>query len=248
MIELKNKEQIQIMRRAGAIVAETLQLTREMVRAGVTTGELDRAAEEYIIKQGAVPAFKGYDGFPATLCTSVNEEVVHGIPGSRKLCEGDIISIDCGAIYKGYCGDAAITAPVGEIDAERQRLLDVCAEALARGIAQARPDKRLFDVSSAVQVYVEENGMSVVRDYVGHGIGRNMHEDPQVPNFGRPGRGPRLTRGMVIAIEPMVNLGGYQVETLGNNWTVATADRRPSAHFEHTVAITEDGPEILTKV
>ncbi|MDR0434284.1 MAG: type I methionyl aminopeptidase [Gracilibacteraceae bacterium] len=248
MIELKNKEQIQIMRRAGAIVAETLETLRGMVRPGVTTGELDRVAEDYIVKQGATPAFKGYEGFPATICASVNEEVVHGIPGTRKLCEGDIISIDCGAFYRGYCGDSAITVPVGEIEPERRRLLEVCAQALLLGIAQARPTQRLYDISHAVQSHVEENGMSVVRDYVGHGIGRQMHEDPKVPNFGRPGRGPRLARGMTIAIEPMVNLGGYQVETLSNNWTVATVDRRPSAHFEHTVVITEDGPEILTKV
>ncbi|MDR1961956.1 MAG: type I methionyl aminopeptidase [Gracilibacteraceae bacterium] len=248
MIELKNREQLQLMRRAGAIVGETLQLLRGLVREGVTTEELDQAAEAYILKCGAAPAFKGYDGFPATLCTSVNEEVVHGIPGSRKLRGGDIISIDCGAFYQGYCGDAAITVPVGEIEPEWRRLLEVCEQSLALGIDQARVEKRLFDISSAVQSYVEKNGMSVVRDYVGHGIGRQMHEDPQVPNFGKPGRGPRLTQGMVLAIEPMVNMGGYKVETLSNNWTVVTVDRSPSAHFEHTVAIMEDGPEILTKV
>ncbi|MDR1604258.1 MAG: type I methionyl aminopeptidase [Gracilibacteraceae bacterium] len=248
MIELKNREQIQLMRRAGAVVGETLEMLRGMVRAGVTTGELDQAAEDYITKCGAKPAFKGYDGFPATLCTSINEEVVHGLPGARKLREGDIISIDCGAYLNGYCGDAAVTLPVGDIEPERQQLIEVCSQALALAIAQAETTKRLFDISSAIQVYVEKNGMSVVREYVGHGIGRQMHEDPKVPNFGRPGRGPRLTRGMVLAIEPMVNLGGYQVEKLSDHWTVVTVDRRPSAHFEHTVAITDNGPEILTKV
>jgi methionyl aminopeptidase len=248
MIELKSKEQLARMRKAGRIVAETLELMRKMVAPGVTTEQLDRAAEDYIGKCNAIPAFKGYNGFPATLCTSINEEVVHGIPGLRALKSGDIISIDCGAIIDGYVGDSAITLPVGEISRELQNLLAVTEESLRFGIAQALKGNRLFDISHAVQTYVEENTMSVVRDYVGHGIGRKMHEEPQVPNFGKPGRGPRLEVGMVLAIEPMVNLGGYQVETLENQWTVVTKDRRASAHFEHTVAITENGPEILTRI
>jgi len=248
MIELKNKEQFDRMRTAGRIVAEVLEILKEMVKPGVTTKELDRSAEERIRKYGAIPAFKGYNGFPATLCTSVNEEVVHGIPSLRALKNGDIISIDCGVLYNGYYGDSAITLPVGNISEEDARLLAVCEESLKLGIAQAYNGNRLFDISYAVQSYVEENGMSVVRDYVGHGIGRRMHEEPQIPNFGKPGRGPRLEVGMALAIEPMVNLGGYQVETLEDKWTVVTKDRRASAHFEHTVAITENGTEILTRI
>lgn len=247
MIELKNKEQLDRMRTAGRIVAEVLEIMREIVKPGVTTGELDKAAEEHIRGYGALPAFKGYNGFPATICTSINEEVVHGIPGLRALENGDIISIDCGALYEGFYGDAAITLPVGEIAEESKRLLTVCAESLKLGIAQAWKGNRLFDISYAVQSYVEKNGMSVVRDYVGHGIGTKMHEEPQIPNFGKTGRGPRLELGMALAIEPMVNLGGYEVETLEDGWTVVTKDRRRSAHFEHTVAITENGPEILTR-
>ncbi|MGI6450861.1 MAG: type I methionyl aminopeptidase [Desulfitobacteriia bacterium] len=247
MIELKSKDQLELMRQAGRIVAEVLEIMREMVKPGVTTEELDKAAEQHIRKCNAIPAFKGYNGFPASLCTSVNEEVVHGIPGLRALKNGDIISIDCGAIYKGYVGDAAITLPVGEISTELANLLAVTSKSLELGIVQARKGKRLQDISYAIQSYVEKNGMSVVRDYVGHGIGRKMHEEPQIPNFGKPGRGPRLEIGMALAIEPMVNLGSYQVETLEDHWTVVTKDRRASAHFEHTVAITENGPEILTR-
>lgn len=247
MIELKNASQLEKMRKAGRIVAETLELMRESVRSGVTTGDLDRLAEEFIRKQGAIPAFKGYNGFPATLCTSVNEQVVHGIPGLRKLQNGDIISIDCGAVIDGYYGDAAITLPVGEIEPELQQLLKVTEESLLLGLDQARIGNRLYDVSHTVQLHVEKNGFSVVRDYVGHGIGRAMHEEPQIPNYGRPGRGPRLEGGMVLAIEPMVNKGTYEVQTLEDHWTVVTKDAQASAHFEHTVAITENGPEILTR-
>jgi len=247
MIEVKNKEQLDRMRSAGRIVAEVLEIMKEMVKPGVSTEDLDKAAEAYIRSYGAVPAFKGYNGFPATLCTSINEEVVHGIPGLRGLENGDIISIDCGAVYHDYYGDAAITLPVGEISEDNKRLLTVCDESLKLGIAQAWKGNRLFDISYAIQSYVEKNGMSVVRDYVGHGIGTKMHEEPQLPNFGKPGRGPRLEVGMALAIEPMVNLGGYDVETLEDEWTVVTKDRRASAHFEHTVAITENGPEILTR-
>jgi len=247
MIELKNANQLDRMRKAGRIVAETLTLIREQAKPGITTLELDRTAEEYIRAQGAVPAFKGYNGFPATLCTSVNEQVVHGIPGLRSLESGDIISIDCGALIDGYFGDAAVTLPIGEVGEDLQKLLKVTAESLLLGIAQAKLGNRLYDVSYAVQTHVEANGFSVVRDYVGHGIGRAMHEDPQIPNFGKPGRGPRLEVGMALAIEPMVNMGTYEVRTLKDHWTVVTKDSRSSAHFEHTVAITENGPEILTR-
>ncbi|RNC63025.1 MAG: Methionine aminopeptidase 1 [Candidatus Dichloromethanomonas elyunquensis] len=248
MIELKNMDQFDRMRTAGRIVAEVLEIMKEVIKPGVTTKELDHLAEEHIRKCGAIPAFKGYNGFPATICTSVNEEVVHGIPSLRALKNGDIISIDCGALFDGYYGDSAITLPVGQISSNDAKLMAVCEESLKRGIAQAWKENRLFDISHAVQTCVEENGMSVVRDYVGHGIGRKMHEDPQIPNFGKPGRGPRLEVGMALAIEPMVNLGGYQVETLEDKWTVVTKDRRASAHFEHTVAIMENGPVILTRI
>jgi len=235
------------MRNAGRIVAETLALLREHAKPGVTTLELDRIAEKYIRAQGAIPAFKGYNGFPATLCTSVNEQVVHGIPSLRSLESGDIISIDCGALIEGYFGDAAVTLPIGEVSEDVLKLLRVTEESLMLGIAQAKVGNRLYDVSNAVQTHVEANGFSVVRDYVGHGIGKAMHEDPQIPNFGKPGRGPRLEVGMALAIEPMVNMGTYEVKTLKDRWTVVTKDNRPSAHFEHTVAITENGLEILTR-
>ena len=247
MIELKNANQLVRMRNAGRIVGETLALMRELAKPGVTTLELDRRAEEFIRAQGAIPAFKGYNGFPATLCTSVNEQVVHGIPGLRCLESGDIISIDCGAVIDGYFGDAAVTLPIGDVSQDLQKLLMVTEESLMLGIAQAKIGNRLSDVSYAVQTHVETNGFSVVRDYVGHGIGRAMHEDPQIPNFGKSGRGPRLEVGMALAIEPMVNMGTYEVQTLKDHWTVVTKDSRPSAHFEHTVAITENGPEILTR-
>ena len=247
MIELKTNRQLEKMREAGRIVAETLNLLKKAVQAGITTQELDRLAEDFIRKCGAKPAFKGYNGFPATLCTSVNEEVVHGIPGLRKLQAGDIISIDCGAVIDGYFGDAALTLPVGTVDPELQQLLKVTEESLILGIGQAKMGYRLQDISHAVQTHVEGRGFSVVRDYVGHGIGQAMHEEPQIPNFGRPGRGPRLEAGMVLAIEPMVNLGTCEVQTLEDHWTVVTRDRKHSAHFEHTVAITRNGPEILTR-
>lgn len=247
MIELKNPAQIERMRKAGKIVADTLELMRETVRPGITTGELDRIAEEYILKCGAIPTFKGYNGFPSALCTSVNEEVVHGFPGLRTLQSGDIISIDCGATFDGYVGDSAITLAVGDISEDLQKLLRITEEALMLGIPQAIKGNRLHDISHAIQTHVEAHGLSVVRDYVGHGIGRAMHEDPQIPNYGKPGRGPRLEIGMVLAIEPMINLGTYEVRTLSDHWTVVTKDGKASAHFEHTVAITENGPEILTR-
>ncbi len=248
MITLKSDRELLYMRDAGKVVAGAHQEVAKAVREGVTTGELDKIAEDYIVSQGAKPSFKGYYGFPASICASVNEQVVHGFPGLRRLKNGDIISIDIGAELNGYHGDAAVTLPVGEIDQEVERLLNVTKESLSKGIEQAVIGNRLSDISHAIQKHVETNGFSVVRDYVGHGIGRNMHEDPQVQNFGMPGRGPRLKHGMVLAIEPMVNLGTYEVETLSDNWTVVTKDKKPSAHFEHTVAITENGPEILTRL
>ncbi|MCW2277794.1 type I methionyl aminopeptidase [Heliophilum fasciatum] len=247
MITLKTSRELDCMRDAGRIVAETLQEMKKSVKPGITTGELDQKAEDYIRAQGAEPSFKGYNGYPASICASVNEEVVHGIPGIRQLKNGDIISIDVGAFIKGYHGDAAITLPVGEIDQELQRLLDVTETSLERGIEKARKGNRLFDISNTIQTYVESNGFSVVRQYVGHGIGKKMHEAPQIPNFGPAGRGPRLQPGMALAIEPMVNAGTYEVETKEDQWTVVTTDRKPSAHFEHTIAITEQGPEILTR-
>ncbi len=234
------------MRQAGRIVAETLLVLKEAIKPGITTIQLDALAKRTIESFHAQPAFLGYRGFPASICASLNEEVVHGIPGLRRLRNGDIISIDVGVIYRGYFGDAAATYPVGEISAQAQELLEVTEQSLYRGLKEAYPGKRLYDISHAIQEYVESRGYSVVRNYVGHGIGSQMHEEPQVPNFGLPGKGPRLEAGMVLAIEPMVNVGGWQVETLEDNWTVVTADRSLSAHFEHTVAILEDGPVILT--
>ncbi|WP_078666534.1 type I methionyl aminopeptidase [Carboxydocella thermautotrophica] len=236
------------MREVGRVVAITLAELEQAVRPGITTAELDRIAENVIRKLGAVPAFKGYHGYPATICASVNEEVVHGIPGLRKLENGDIISIDVGAVLNGFYGDSARTFPVGDISADARRLLAVTEESLYQGISQAKVGNRISDISHAVQKYVESHGFSVVRDYVGHGIGTAMHEEPQVPNFGPPGRGHRLLPGMTLAIEPMVNMGEYHVKTLADGWTVVTLDGSLSAHFEHTIAITADGPEILTKV
>lgn len=248
MIILKSDREITYMRDAGRIVAETLAELKKAVKPEVTTLELDRIAEEYIKKRGAVPTFKGYNGFPGNICTSVNEQVVHGIPGLRKLKNGDNVSIDVGALINGYNGDAAITVGVGEVDDEVQQLLDVTEKSLYQGIEKAIVGNRLYDISHAVQAYSEKYGYGVVRDYVGHGIGRSMHEDPQVPNYGNPGRGPRLKSGMTLAIEPMINMGTPEVKTLNDGWTVITQDGKRSAHFEHTIAITGDKPEILTKL
>ncbi|HHX51361.1 MAG TPA: type I methionyl aminopeptidase [Clostridia bacterium] len=248
MIYLKSERELNYMRDAGRLTAETHREIKEAAKEGVTTGELDQIAEDYIRQRGGIPSFKGYRGFPASICASINEEVVHGIPGLRKLESGDIISIDIGAEINGYHGDAAATLPVGEIDGEVERLLEVTEESLMLGIQQAVVNNRLGDISHAIQEHVEKNGFSVVRDYVGHGIGSRMHEDPQVPNFGIPGRGPRLKNGMTLAIEPMVNMGTYEVTTFADHWTVVTKDGKPSAHFEHTIAITPEGPEILTKI
>jgi methionyl aminopeptidase len=248
MIILKSKDEIVVMRRAGRVVGDVLAFLKEAVRPGLTTGQLDSMVENRIREAGAIPAFKGYNGFPASLCASLNEQVVHGIPGSRILREGDIISLDVGAILDGFYGDAAETLGVGEISPEAAKLLQVTQESLFRGIEQARVDQYLGDIGHAVQKWVEANGFSVVRDYVGHGIGRAMHESPPIPNYGEPGRGPRLKAGMVLAIEPMVNVGGYSVREKPDHWTVVTADGSLSAHFEHTVAVTQEGPEILTRL
>jgi methionyl aminopeptidase len=246
VIVTKSPAEIEIMREAGRITAQTLRAVGESVRPGVTTGELDALAEEVIRGAGALPAFKGYHGFSGTLCTSVGREVVHGIPGKRRLHEGEVLSVDCGAIVDGYYGDAAMTFPVGTVTDEAARLLRVTREALEAGLTRCVVGLRLYDISSAVQTVAEAAGFSVVREYVGHGIGREMHEDPQIPNYGRPGTGPSLKAGMVFAIEPMINAGGPEVHGLDDGWTVVTSDGSLSAHFEHTVAITEDGPAILT--
>jgi len=248
MILIKTDQEIQHMRKAGRIVGETLAILQEAVKPGITTAELDKIAEDYIRKCGAVPSFKGYYGFPASICASVNSEVVHGFPSKEALKEGDIISIDCGAIIDGFHGDAARTFPVGKISSDAQKLIDVTRESFFKGVEKAVIGNRLSDISHAIQEYAESFGYSMVRDFVGHGIGRSMHEDPEVPNFGRPGRGPKLLKGMVLAIEPMVNMGDFHVKVLSNDWTVVTVDGSLSAHYENTVAITENGPELLTLV
>lgn len=246
MIKLKSKREIALMRDSGAIAAAVLQELARAVEPGVTTAELDKLAERRIRRAGGEPAFLGYQGFPATICTSVNSEVVHGIPGLRRLQEGDIISIDLGVVLKGYYSDTAITVGVGRISPAAERLLAVTRQSLEEGISAMRAGGHLSDISHAVQKYVESNGFSVVYSYAGHGIGTAMHEDPQVPNLGPSGHGPRLQPGMVLAIEPMVNAGGAEVEVAGDGWTVLTADRSLSAHFEHSVALGRDGPVILT--
>lgn len=248
MIHAKSFREIQYMRDAGRIVAQTHTEVAKAAKPGVSTKELDQIAEDYIISRGATPSFKGYHGFPAAICTSVNHVVVHGIPGLEMLKNGDIISIDIGAILNGYHGDAARTLPVGEISETADRLLRVTEESLYKGIEQAVIGKRLSDISCAVQTHVEDNGFSVVKSYCGHGIGRAMHEEPQIPNYGNPGQGPRLKAGYCLAIEPMVNVGTHNVSVLKDRWTVITNDKQLSAHFEHSVAVTEDGPLILTEL
>lgn len=246
MIICKSQAEISIMREAGRIVALTHNELAKWIEPGITTKEIDAIAEKMIRKHDAIPSFKGYNGFPASICASVNEELVHGIPGNRKLVEGDIISIDIGAQYRGYHGDSAWTYAVGQISAEDQRLLDVTKESLFKGLEQASPAARLSDISHAIESYVLPFGLSIVREYVGHGVGKELHEEPQIPNYGPPGRGPRLKPGMVLAIEPMVNVGERHVVTLEDDWTVVTLDGKNCAHFEHTIVITEDGYEILT--
>ncbi|MDH7479205.1 MAG: type I methionyl aminopeptidase [Syntrophomonadaceae bacterium] len=248
MIILKSDRELGLMREAGLIVAEAHREVARAIQPGISTRELDEIVEAFIVRQGAVPSFKGFRGFPASICASINEEVVHGIPSLRRLNNGDIISIDIGAIANGFHGDAAVTYPVGDIDEESRRLLRVTEEALHLAIQKAVVGNRLSDISHAVQKHAEGHGLSVVRDYVGHGIGRTMHEPPQVPNYGPPGRGPRLKHGMTLALEPMVNMGSYEVVEKEDQWTVVTRDGRRSAHFEHTVAVTNDGPVILTRL
>lgn len=247
MIILKSKAEIEKLRRANQVVVAVMQELATRIQPGVTTKELDRVAEDIIREAGAVPAFLGYRGFPATLCTSINAEVVHGIPSpSRSLQAGDIVSVDCGVVLEGFYGDHAMTFAVGEVPPRTQRLLAITQEALAKGIEKMVVGNRLGDVGAAVQSHVEAEGFGVVRDYVGHGIGRNLHEEPQVPNYGVPGTGLRLKAGMVLAIEPMINEGMADVKLLSDDWTVVTADGKASAHFEHSVAITENGPDILS--
>lgn len=248
MVILKLPEEIEKARASSQIVAEVLSKLRDKVKPGISTKELDRFAEDIARKRGAKPAFKGYRGYPYSLCTSVNEEVVHGMPSERILKEGDIISLDFGVCYNGFFGDAAITLPVGKIADSAQKLIEVTERSLYAGIEQAKKGNRLGDISSSVQQIVEVPGFSVVRDFVGHGIGRNLHEDPQIPNYGKKGRGIELKRGMILAIEPMVNQGTYKVKIMQDAWTVVTEDGMLSAHFEHSVAITENGPDILSKL
>ncbi|WP_106767148.1 type I methionyl aminopeptidase [Paenibacillus faecalis] len=248
MIICKSEKELGLMREAGRIVAECHKLLSAHIEPGITTEELDQMADRFIRSQGAVPSFKGYNGFPSSICASVNEELVHGFPSKRKLIEGDIVTFDIGAQYEGYHGDSAWTYPVGKITEEAQRLLDVTEGSLYAGLALIKPDVRLFTISHAIQRHIEDAGFSVVREYVGHGVGTDLHEDPQIPNYGIPDRGPRLKPGMVLAIEPMVNAGKRHVKTLEDNWTVVTVDGSLCAHFEHTVAVTPDGMEILTKL
>lgn len=247
MIICKTPREIEIMRHAGKIVALTHAELQKHISPGISTKELDAIAEKFIRKHDAIPSFKGYNGFRGSICASVNNELVHGIPGDRVLKNGDIISLDIGAKYQGYHGDSAWTYPVGTIDDETQKLLDVTEESLFLGLKEVKPGERLSNISHSIQTFVEANGFSIVREYVGHGVGQDLHEDPQIPHYGPPNKGPRLKPGMVLAIEPMVNAGSRYVKTLSDNWTVVTVDDKMCAHFEHTIAITEEGYEILTK-
>jgi methionyl aminopeptidase len=249
MIQIKTDAQIALMREAGLVVGRTLELLRASAAAGMTTRDLDAIAEKNIRDAGAVPSFKGYLGYPATICTSVNDEIVHGIPGERVLREGDVVSIDCGAIVDGWHGDAAITVPIGDVPPEVSELLRVTEESMWRGFAAARLGGRLTDISAAVEGYIRSQGdYGIVEEYVGHGIGTEMHQEPQVPNYGKPGRGPQLRRGLALAVEPMVTLGSPENRTLADDWTVVTEDRSVAAHFEHTFTLTENGPWVLTAI
>jgi len=246
VIIYKTEEEIKCMKESNYIVAKILRELKKMIRPGIKTIELEKYADKRIEEMGAKPAFKGYRGFPYSLCVSVNEEIVHGIPSERRLKEGDIVSLDLGVYYKGYYGDAAITVGVGEVPPESKRLMEVGEKALEIGINMVKEGNRISDISNAIQKFVEENGFSVIRDFVGHGIGTSLHEDPQIPNFGPPGRGPKIKRGMVLAIEPMIAAGGYEVEILSDSWTAVTKDRSRAVHFEHSVAVTSNGPLILS--
>src|SRR5687768_3558090 len=248
MIIGKSKRELEKMRAAGRLVGQVLVHLRTLVEPGVTTMDVDQAAEKMIRDAGALPTFKGYNGFPYSICASVNEQIVHGFPSNYKLKDGDIFSIDVGVTLEGFVGDTATTVPVGKVSEDRLKLIRVTQECLERAIEQCRPGKHLGDIGWAVQEHAEANGYSVVRDYVGHGIGRRMHEDPQIPNYGRPGLGPKIKSGYVFAVEPMVNLGSHYTKLLPDGWTVVTLDGQPSAHVEHTIAITEEGPEVLTLV
>ncbi|MBT0666616.1 type I methionyl aminopeptidase [Geobacter pelophilus] len=247
MIILKSPLEIEKMRRSCRMVAEILKIVKAVVKPGITTCSLDEIAERETVRRGALPAFKGYSGYKFALCCSVNDQVVHGMPNKRELCDGDILSLDFGVLYEGFYGDAAITLPVGSVAQSSQKLIDVTEQSLYKAIEYAVPGGHLSDISNGVQEYVESRGYSVVRDFVGHGIGRSLHENPQIPNYGKPGRGPKLKPGMVLAIEPMINEKGFAVKVLADGWTAVTCDGGLSAHFEHTVAITENGPDILTK-
>lgn len=247
MVTVKTAEEIELMRKANQIVRDTLNLLEEKIKPGMTTKQLDKIAHDYIVSCNAIPSFLGYDGYPASACISIDEEVVHGIPSSKRYIEeGQIVSVDIGSIYKGYNGDAARTFAIGKVSEEKQRLIDVTKQSFFEGVKILKEGVRLGDLGHAIQSYVEANGFSVVRALVGHGIGTDMHEDPEVPNYGRPGHGLRLRKNMTIAIEPMVNAGTYDVEMLDDGWTVVTKDGRPSAHYENTLAITEDGVDILS--
>ena len=248
MIIGKSKRELDKMRAAGRLVGQVLAHLRTLVEPGITTMEVDRAAEKMIRDAGALPTFKGYNGFPYSICASVNEQIVHGFPSNYKLKDGDIFSIDVGVTLEGFVGDTATTVPVGNVSEDRLKLIRVTEECLERAIEQCRPGKHLGDIGWAVQEHAEANGYSIVRDYVGHGIGRRMHEDPQIPNYGRPGLGPKIKSGYVFAVEPMVNLGTHHTKVLSDGWTVITVDGQPSAHVEHTIAITDEGPEVLTLV
>ena len=246
MISVKNERELEIMRKACKITAAARALAGEMVRPGVTTKQIDKAVHDFIVSKGAKPTFLGYGGFPGSVCISVNEVVIHGIPDHRKLVEGDIVSVDVGAYIGGFHGDCAATYPCGKISEEAQRLIDVTRQSFFEGFAQAREGNRISDISHAVQAYVEANGFSVVREYVGHGVGRNMHEAPEIPNYGAPGHGPKLLRGMTIAVEPMVNAGTAAIRQMSDGWTVKTRDGKYAAHYENTILITAGEPEILT--
>jgi len=248
MIIGKSKKELEKMRAAGQLVGQVLQELRRMVQPGITTIEVDQAAERMIRDAGALPTFKGYHGFPYSICASVNEQVVHGFPSNYELQEGDIFSIDCGATLEGFVGDTATTVPVGKVSQELLDLVRVTAECLDLAIEQCRPGRHLGDIGAAVQQHAESHGYSVVRDYVGHGIGRRMHEDPQIPNYGKPGQGPKIRAGYVFAVEPMINLGTHHTKVMADGWTVITLDGKASAHSEHTIAITEEGPQVLTRV
>jgi len=246
MIPLKSEKDLKMLKDAGKILARIMQRLRDFIKVGVSTVEIDQLTEELIRKAGVIPAFKGYKGFPANICTSINEEIVHGIPSKRKLKEGDIISLDLGINYEGYFSDVAITIMVGEVNSRAKKLIEVTKNALFEGIKQAYAENYLSDISYAIQSYVEKYGFSVVRQFVGHGIGRSLHEEPEIPNFGPPHHGPIIKSSMVFAIEPMVNMGTWESKILDNGWTAVTKDGLLSAHFEHTIAVTKNGPEILT--